>query len=269
MATGSPIEMMPDLNGGSAQAPRTGRRLPPALLAVAIAAVFFAAVAPTLSWLEFSNGSENLVAETVLEMRRGGEWLVPTLELQPRTQKPPLPAWLTAAGVRPATVAALWEADPARREAAYRRLAWEVRRSAMLASCLTVLAVFGLGRAIGGPGLGVSSALVCATSVMFLRFGRYATTNVHLTLWATAANVMLARAVLAGRWWSGCVLGGLALGLAFMSKGPVVFMQTALPVVAFAAWRTWSRRRGGMPPEVAVLGGSAPAFDVRSSNVRR
>src|SRR3954452_7287298 len=87
--------------------------------ALGIASLVFAAVAPTLSWLEFSSGSENLVVETVLEMRRGGPWLGPTLERQPRTQKPPLPAWVTAAAARPATVAALADRDPVRRAAAY------------------------------------------------------------------------------------------------------------------------------------------------------
>src|SRR6478752_4484532 len=103
------------------------RSFPPFLAAIGVAALVFVAVAPTLSWLEFSSGSENLVIESVLEMRRGGPWLVPTLERQPRTQKPPLPAWVTAAAARPATVEALADRDPDRRAAAYARLAWEVR----------------------------------------------------------------------------------------------------------------------------------------------
>src|SRR5690242_6284489 len=125
--------------------PHSSPHTPHFFLALGLAALVFAAVAPTLSWLEFSSGSENLVVETVLEMRRGGPWLVPTLELQPRTQKPPLTAWVTAAAVRPATVAALWEPDRAKRDAAYTRLAWEVRWTALAAACLTVLAVYGLG----------------------------------------------------------------------------------------------------------------------------
>src|SRR3954463_10517332 len=108
----------------------------PFLAALGVAALVFAAVAPTLSWLQFSSGSENLVVETVLEMRRGGPWLVPTLEKLPRTQKPPLPAWLTAAAARPGAVAALADRDASGRAAAYTRLAWEVRWPALLCSCL-------------------------------------------------------------------------------------------------------------------------------------
>src|SRR3954467_12075225 len=80
-------------------------------LSLLIAAVFFAGVAPTLAWLEFSSGSENLVVETVLEMARGGPWLIPTLKGAARTTKPPLTNWICATFVRPACVAAL--SDPA------------------------------------------------------------------------------------------------------------------------------------------------------------
>src|SRR2546421_7316481 len=72
-----------------------------------IAAAFFAAVAPTLTWLDFSGGSENLVVGTMLEMRRGGPWIVPTLKGAPRTTKPPLTTWITAAFVPRSTVSAL------------------------------------------------------------------------------------------------------------------------------------------------------------------
>jgi len=56
---------------------------------VLIAALFFVVAAPTLSWLEFSNGSENLNIATALEIRRTGNWLLPTLQGEPRYAKPP------------------------------------------------------------------------------------------------------------------------------------------------------------------------------------
>src|SRR4051794_41078202 len=220
------------------------RPTPYFLTALGIAALVFAAVAPTLSWLEFSSGSENLVVETVLEMRRGGPWLVPTLEKLPRTQKPPLPAWLTAAAARPGTGAALADRDPVGRATAYTRLAWEVRWPALLCSCLTLLAVYELGRVIGDARLGLTAAAVCGTTALFLRFGRYATTDVQLALWVNVANVGLAWAVLRGRWWAGSLLAGAALGLAFMSKGPVCLVQTVLLVAGFAIWRRWAEKKG-------------------------
>src|SRR6476620_10906032 len=95
------------------------------LKAIAIAAVFFAGISPTLTWLEFSSGSENLVVETVLEMHRGGPWLIPTLKGAPRTAKPPLTSWISAALVDPSIVPTL--SDREHREATYRRLAWQIR----------------------------------------------------------------------------------------------------------------------------------------------
>src|SRR4051794_5379396 len=95
------------------------------LKALLIAIVVFIGVAPTLSWLEFSSGSENLIVGTILEMRRGGPWLVPNLNGQPRTSKPPMVNWISATIVRPETVKAL--SDHSNRDAAYRELSWEIR----------------------------------------------------------------------------------------------------------------------------------------------
>src|SRR5207248_2272328 len=33
------------------------------------------------------------------------------------------------------------------------------------------------------------------------------------------------------------------LGIAIMTKGPVAFVQTAVPVLMFAIWRAWTRKR--------------------------
>src|SRR5690348_12930630 len=89
--------------------------------------LFFGAIAPTLSWLEFSGGMENLNIATALELRRDhpDNWLVPTLEAETRIKKPPLTAWITAAAMRPSTMQALSDPDLSLRAAAQRRLAFE------------------------------------------------------------------------------------------------------------------------------------------------
>src|SRR5256885_13561039 len=46
---------------------------------ILIPLLFFAATAPTLPWVEFAGGAENIVVATALEMRRSGQWLIPTL----------------------------------------------------------------------------------------------------------------------------------------------------------------------------------------------
>ena len=218
------------------QSPRP-RRVPSWLAAVLVPATFFAAIAPTLPWQEFAGGSENLVVQTVLEMRRGGPWFVPTLQGYPRVAKPPWTAWLTAAAARPATVERLSAPDPQARARAFRAFAWQVRWPTLLSACAMLAATYALGQILFGRPAGLVAALACGSSLLFLRFCRAATTDVQLALWVTVANAMLALALLRGRHWLGFTGAGLALGMAFMSKGPVGFVQTLLPFALFLLWR--------------------------------
>ena len=220
------------------------------LLPVLIPLAFFATLAPTLACVEFVNGSEDAVVATALDIRRGGPWWVPHLFGEPRTNKPPLAAWAAAAGVRPATVEAINSPDIARRHAGFRRLRWQVRLGSLAAGCGLLAAVYGLGRVVGGWRVGLAAALACGSTLMFLllRFSYLPTTDIHLALWVAVASYGFALALLDGRRWAGCLIGGAALGLALMSKGPVALVQAALPLLAFAAWRRWHRRRGATDP---------------------
>lgn len=215
------------------------------LAALLLAATFFAIVAPSLRWFEFTNGGEDGVVVAALELRRGeSDWLVPTLFGEARTKKPPLATWMSALAVRPTTVARLDDADPVRRDAAYRRLAWEIRWPGLLASCGTLLAVYALGATLHSPRLGLAALVIFGSSFFWLRWSRWATTDVQLSLWVAVANVFFAQAILRGRIWRGFILGGAALGLAMMAKGPVALLQCALPVAMFAGWRRFTPAAG-------------------------
>ncbi|MCS7032864.1 MAG: glycosyltransferase family 39 protein, partial [Phycisphaerae bacterium] len=243
--------------------------------------IFFLAVAPTLTWMEFSNQIENLNVETALEIRRGGPWLVPTLMGEPRYRKPPLCAWITAAGIDPEVVRQMSSLDATVREPAWKRLAWQVRWPALLMSALTLGAGYGLGRVLGGPSVGLAGAAIAGSSLLFQRYAVSATTDVPLALWVTCANFCLARLIFPddgrtvpagltsggsqcageraiGRgedsdregaaprrpvsvWFLSVALGA-ALGLGMMSKGPVTFVMTLLPAGVFVAWRWWLQR---------------------------
>lgn len=230
--------------------PKTGAarrpRVPSWLTAVLVAAAFFAAIAPTLPWPEFAGGSENLVVETVLEMRRGGPWFIPTLQGYPRVAKPPWTAWLTAAAARPHTVERLSTPDPRVRADAFRAFAWQARWPSLLSACAMLIATYALGEILFGRPAGLVAALVCGSSLLFLRFCRSATTDVQLALWVAVANAFLALALLRGRHWLGFPGAGVALGLAFMSKGPVGFVQSVLPFALFLLWRRFAQSPG--PP---------------------
>jgi 4-amino-4-deoxy-L-arabinose transferase-like glycosyltransferase len=230
-------------------APRAPLRSRGALVAVvAVVLATFALIAPTLTWLEFSSGSENLNVATALEILREDRWLVPTLEGEARVAKPPLTAWITATAIDSDTFAGMSSRDADIRAAAERELAWQVRWPFLLASCLMLLATAELGRVLSGGDwrVGAIAAAACASNLFFLRHGRLATTDVQLALWVALANVCLAHAVMRGRWWTGAMGAGLTLGLAFMSKGPVALVQSVAPFAVFVlidAWFFRTRRR--------------------------
>jgi 4-amino-4-deoxy-L-arabinose transferase-like glycosyltransferase len=234
-------------------------------LALLLACAVFAAIAPTLSWLEFSGSMENLNVATALEIRRSGRWLIPMLEGEPRIAKPPLAAWITAAAIPDALVRGLSSRDPQIRAMNYRRLAFAVRASALLCACLTLLAAYELGRTLDGVRAGLIAAAVLASNYAFLRFGRQSNTDVQLLLWVTLTNVLLAKALLEGRRWLGFIGAGAALGLAIMSKGPVALIETIVPFGAYALWRGRSsdsaqRRPLLMPMTLGCLAAVAVAL---------
>ncbi|MEA2711242.1 MAG: hypothetical protein QOF78_3843 [Phycisphaerales bacterium] len=217
------------------------------LLVLGTVVACFVLIAPTLTWLEFSSGTENLNVATALETRREQHWMVPTLEGEPRVAKPPLTAWMTAASIREKTMDAMSSADPARRAAAEPQLAWQVRFPFLLSACLMLLATAELGRVLSGGDWRVAAiaAAACGSNLFFLRHMRLATTDVQLALWVAVTNVFLAHAVMGKRPWRGAIGVGVALGLAFLSKGPVALVQTVAPLVVFLlADYLLSRRRG-------------------------
>src|SRR6185369_612015 len=108
--------------------------------------------------------------ETVLEMHRGGPWVIPRLKGAPRTAKPPLTNWISAALVSPSSVAAL--SDVEHRDQVYRRLAWEIRWPALLFACLTLVATAWLARVLFDDSTGLAAATMMGSCVLFLRFGR-------------------------------------------------------------------------------------------------
>ena len=158
-----------------------------------------------------------------------------------------------------ATVERLSAFDPAERAAGYFALRWEIRWTALLAACLSLLLVYDLGATLGGPRLGWLSLAVCAGTPLLLRYCRSATTDVWLMLWVLAANAALARALFDPRRVVGwCAAAGVALGLAVLTKGPVSLVQSALPVLAFVWWREWRGGRVGrtleLVPGAAAVG---------------
>ncbi len=200
-----------------------------------VALLVLIATAPTLSWLEFSGSMENLNVATVLEMHRTGRRLLPTLEGDARLNKPPLTAWVTSLFVSDELVARLSGPSP---EPAYRELAFRIRLSPLIQTCLTMLVIAAIAEVIfGGVSAGPIAAAVYGTSLLVLKIGHAATTDVMMTLWIAVAQLGVALWLFRGVRWRGAVLIGVATGLALMSKGPVCLLFIVLPAMTFTAIR--------------------------------
>lgn len=215
------------------ESPSTGFRGGWLAMALLIAAVVIA-LSPSLWFMEFASGSENLNAGTVFEMHRDGHWLIPTLNGEPRLTKPPLTAWTSAAFIPQWAFEGISSADQTTRDIAYHRVSFFLRLPTLVLACGLILGTYWLGRAMESPRFGWAAAVVCASCVMFLRFGRAATTDVQLACWVGLANALFASLVFGStRVWK-LILLGIALGLANMAKGPVAFAQSCVPWLLFA-----------------------------------
>jgi 4-amino-4-deoxy-L-arabinose transferase-like glycosyltransferase len=196
-----------------------------------IFALFFGALAPTLTWSEFAGGMENFNVESALETVRHGNWLIPTLADRVRLEKPPLVGWITAWGIMSSN-----------------SLAWGARWPSLLAACLMLVGVYDLGRILSDWRLGLCGALICGSTIMFLKFAREASYDIHLALWVTWTNVALAAAWRYGRRWPSCIAAGVCAGLAFQSKGPPAFLENIVPFAVFMSLLIARERRAGTPP---------------------
>lgn len=234
--------------------PRSGKHL---LLALLVAATVFACVAPTLRWPQLTGGNENIVIQTALEIRRGGPWLVPNMLGEPRVKKPPLVAWITALTLDQQTLDQL--DNPKLREQAYVDLAWQVRWTGLLAGCVTIVATFFLGRALFDPRIGLVACMIVGTTILFQKYMRQSTSDVHLALWVTIANAFLATAIIRRRVWSGFIGAGIATAMAFLCKGPVALLEVVLPAILPLLSLQALTRKAAVKPSEAARDDALPA----------
>ncbi len=200
------------------------------IAAVLVAAITFGALFPTLKWTEFTGGNENIVVQTALEMRHGGPILVPQMMGEPRIKKPPLVAWITALTMQPETISQL--DHPKLHHQAYRDLSLQVRWTGLLAGCLLILATYALARELFDSHLGIFAAIVVATNILFQKYMRQSTSDVHLALWVTIANLFFARAIFGKQITLSLSLAAIASAIAFLCKGPVALAETLVPAIA-------------------------------------
>ena len=155
------------------------------------------------------------------EMLLQRSFLVPTLNFEPYFQKPPLLFWLVdivwaLAGVGRVSAAAMTTAVSA-------LVIW---LSARLAAALFPDET-GIGRRVAWLVVGSLVFLVYSTLIMF---------DLMLTACVLAFMLALIRLARTGK-AAPALLAGLALGLGVLSKGPVVLIHVAVPVLGYPFWR--------------------------------
>ena len=186
-------------------------------------------------WLGLIEPTETRYAEIAREMLAGGDWLIPHLNGIPHFDKPPLAYWLSAAGM------ALLGVNE-----------WGARLAGALAAGFVLWCTAKIARHAGREGPAFTGADAAAVSAVADDTAWRRATLASLILASTflffaishqlAADIFLTAAV-AGFYAAifdprtrNTVWPFLALGIGFMTKGPVVFVTTLLPVLLAAAW---------------------------------
>ncbi len=152
---------------------------------------------------------EGFYASVAWAMRQSGDWLTPTFMNQPWFEKPPLLYWLMALSMR-----------------LFGENEFALRLPSVLFYALTIGVIAWWGNRRLGAGAGDWGALLFAVAPLSLMLARLAITDMTLAFFLTLAVIALWEVSAGGdtrlgRRWLWAFAGGVALGLAVLTKGPV------------------------------------------------
>ncbi|MEQ1904926.1 MAG: glycosyltransferase family 39 protein [Pirellulaceae bacterium] len=153
-------------------------------------------------------------AQLAMNIVESGEWLSLQLADRPYWDKPPLVAWLTATAYQTFGISE-----------------WATRLPGNLAGLCTVLMMFGLGRKVVPTMAAWCGAICLVLSAGFVAGTRYVTMDSMLTCTVFLALISYYLACARDRFhWNWWMVLGVALGLGFLTKGPVIVVLT-IPVI--------------------------------------
>jgi 4-amino-4-deoxy-L-arabinose transferase-like glycosyltransferase len=166
-----------------------------------------------------------------------GDWLVPYYRGEPFFDKPALTYWLIAASFK------VFGFTPA-----------AARLFAVVAALAVVLTTAWMGRRLVGDAAALAGGVILASTFAFMTFGRWAMSDMLLTLWSTLAFALAERLLGGGApAWVVPALGA-ALGLGFLTKGPVALLLPGLGILLLLFERGWPRLSiGGVASAVALF----------------
>jgi 4-amino-4-deoxy-L-arabinose transferase-like glycosyltransferase len=188
------------------------------LLSIWAALLIFPALGLRHLWLP----DEGRYAEVAREMVASHDWLSPQVNFQPHFTKPPLTYWLIALSLRTLGTNAL-----------------AARLPSALALLATVLVIFFLAQELGlpRPAAGAAALMFLLAPLPFIA-GNIITTDIFLNLFETLAIWLFWRAFRLKRAGRPALLAAYAaLGLAFMTKGPVGILVPFLALAGYCIYR--------------------------------
>jgi len=151
---------------------------------------------------------------TAREMLNDGNWISPTMNGEPRLEKPPFPTWLTALSAKFGGGLD----DP-----------FTMRLPAAVSATLMVFFFFGFCRELSKEKyLPLLGAAIMATSLMVIQEGRTNSWDIHAHAYMLGSIWMLLRGWNKGGWLN-YAAAGLLMGLSILSKGPVPLYVLWLP----------------------------------------
>ncbi len=211
----------------------TGERFAAALVAVVLllAALVFTGLgdAPL-------ERAEIYFLDAARAMTESGDWLVPRYRGEPFFDKPALTYWLMA-------LAQLWlGTTPA-----------AARVVAAASSVLVLLATVWLGTLLFDRRTALAGGVVLSTTVAFVTFGHVAMSDMLLAFWSTLSVALAARALIApAPAWVVPALGA-ALGLGFLTKGPIALLIPGIAIALLVAHRRRELPRIGVVPALLAV----------------
>ena len=222
--------------GCTADLPQPRRWWPEALLAVLTGAVLLGFLGSVELW---GKREQRATAEAIDTIDHN-HWLVAQIQGRPRLEKPPLPRW-SISGLMLLTG---------------RRNEWIVRLPGALAGVATVALIYALGKFMGGRPLALASSFILCTMGFFVGEMRQAGNDGPLALFTCLALYAAFRrfhdnddaspvdregnapkedrALQGSTFWS--VLFHTALGLGFLTKGPVILLLVGVTIVPYLAF---------------------------------
>jgi 4-amino-4-deoxy-L-arabinose transferase-like glycosyltransferase len=174
---------------------------------------------------------EGRYSEIAREMNETGDWLVPHLWYLPHLDKPPMTYWFVAASMK-----------------VFGQNEWAARLPVALAGVSGVWAAFLLGCSLGGQRVGLWSAVILQSSLLYFVMARMLTPDILLTQFIAWAMYFFWRSWQAlesevrsqkSEFFRCHLVGWIFIALGFLTKGPIAL---AIPLVAFAALALFRRR---------------------------